>query len=126
MERLDVEEGVLDVRGVVLEPLIDAAAGAGGFAKLTAGGLVLGLNASDGIGDERVMAGKTRERGRGWLAGGGAKDFMLALGDGAALLIHPRERVIASGSADIDHHAGIRLCTCVRGGLGRDGGEGFG
>ena len=55
MERLDVEQGVLHLGGVVLEPLIDAAAGAGGFAELAAGGDMFGLDARDGFLDERVV-----------------------------------------------------------------------
>ncbi len=49
MEGLDVEEAVLHLGGVVLEPLIDAAARAGGLAELAAGGDLLGLDATDGF-----------------------------------------------------------------------------
>ena len=38
-------------------------------------------------------------------ARGSAKNFVLGFGEGAALLVHPSERVIIVGGADIDHDA---------------------
>ena len=71
MERFDVKEAVFYMAGVVLQPLIDAAAGAGGFAELAAGGDLLGLDAADGFLHERVVVGQPRECGRVRLARGG-------------------------------------------------------
>ena len=77
VERFDVEQGVLHVRGVVLEALIDTATGAGRFAKLAAGGDVFLLDAGNGLRNERVVIGQARKRGCGRFAGGGAKNLML-------------------------------------------------
>ena len=121
MKWLDVEEGVFHLRGLVLEAFVNAAAGAGGFAKLAAGGGVFLLNPRDGLLHERVMRAETRERGCGGFAGGGAEDFMLALGDGASLFVHPSERVVAVGGADIDHNAGNGLRATSPDGLRQHG-----
>jgi hypothetical protein len=57
MKRLDVEEAAFYMSGVVLETLINAAASAGRFAELAAGGDLLGLNAPDGFVDKLVVIG---------------------------------------------------------------------
>ena len=64
MERLDVEEAVLHLGGIVFEPLIDAAAGTGGLAELAAGGDLLGLEAAHRFLDKGVVVGQVREGGQ--------------------------------------------------------------
>src|ERR1039458_10065159 len=97
MEGLDVEKAVLHLGGIVLEPLIGAAARAGRFAELAASCDLLGLDAADGFLNERVVVGLARERGRVRLARGGAQNLVLAFSDGAAFLVHPGEGIVAVG-----------------------------
>jgi hypothetical protein len=66
------------------------------------------------------MVGEARQRGGGRLASGGAEDFVLALGDGAAFFVHPGEGVVAIGGAGINHDAGFQ-----GGRLKEEGGSGF-
>src|ERR1035438_2533168 len=108
MERFDVEQAVLHISGVILEPLIDAPARAGGFAELATGGDLFGLDAADGFFNERMVIGQARKRGCGRLASGSAQDFVLALGDSASIFVHPGEGVVAIGGAHINHDAGVR------------------
>jgi hypothetical protein len=103
-----------------------AAAGAGRFAKLAAGGDMLGLNASDGFLHQRMVIGQTRKRGRGRFARGGAQDLVLALGDGLAFFVHPGQRIVAIGGADINHDAGGGLRAAGTGGFGGYGGQRLG
>ena len=77
MERFDVEETILHMRGVVFQPLINAAACAGWFSKLTAAGDVFLLNSGHCRLNELVVIGQAREGGGVRLTSGGAKNFML-------------------------------------------------
>src|ERR1022692_671095 len=126
MERLDVEQAVLHMGGVILEPLIDATARAGGFAELAAGGDVFGLDATDGFLNERMVIGQARERGCGRFASGGAQYFVLRFRDRATFFVQPGERVVAIGGADVDHDAGGRLRASRGNAFGGNGGQGLG
>src|ERR1035441_7385756 len=91
VERLDVEEAVFYVSGIVLEALIDAAASAGGLTELAASGDLLGLDAADGFLHEGVVIVQARERGRLGFARGGPENLVLGFGDRGALLAHRSE-----------------------------------
>ena len=102
MERFDVEQSVLHLSGVILEALIDATARAGRFAKLAASGDLFGLDAADGSLYQRMVIGQSRQCRCGRFARGGPQNFVLALGDGTPLFVHPGEGIVAVGSANGD------------------------
>ena len=105
-----VEQRALDPLRIALQPLVGAEARAGRPAQLPADRLLLGHDQLDAL--AAPGHGAASCRGSAGVSGahcGRLQDGELRLGDAVAVPVHPGQRVVALGGAQVDQHPVRRL-----------------
>lgn len=101
---VDIKEGVFQVLGVLFETFVNAEAGAGGTAELTAWLFFFAGNMFGGFANQIVVSLEARPCRSVGKAFGSSENLKLAFGDTLAIGADPGQRVIFLGGAHVDQH----------------------